>query len=133
MANLPKLLMIVFAIHLTLVLTGIVDVPLVDDNSLFVFLANPEEWTLSAFLAVIDDLFLTIGGLLIIVGTLVTKSDLLVFAGVSGVFLSFGAGLADLFVIIKAASSPEIAMIFVSPIILLYVTTVLAWWRGRSD
>ena len=133
MANLPKLLMIVFAIHLTLVLTGIVDVPLVDDNSLFVFLANPGEWDLSAFLSVIDDLFLTIGGLLIIVGTLVTKSDLLVFAGVSGVFLSFGAGLADLFVIIKAASSPEIAMIFVSPIILLYVTTVLAWWRGRSD
>ena len=130
MANLPKLLMVVFAIQLTLVFTGVAAIP---GSSLYNFLVNPGEWSSAPFLSTIIDLFLTIGGLLIIVGTFVTKTDLLIFAGIAGVFLSFGMTLANLFIIVQAQSSIEVAMIFVSPIILLYVMTILAWWRGRSD
>ena len=130
MANISKMLLAAFAIHLCLIMLGLADIP---GSSLYTFLAAPQAWTASIFLNMIDDLFLTIGGLLIIAGTILTKNDLLVFAGISGVFLSFGLPLAELWILINAQANSTVATIFVSPIILIYITAVLSFWRGRAD
>lgn len=130
MASMSKMLLVIFAIHLTLVLFGIADFP---GTSLYNFLINPGDWDSTSFLSTISDLILTLGGAAIIIGTYFTQSDLLVFGGLATIFLSFGLPLAELHSIISAQSYPEVAWLFVSPIILLYVSTLIAFWRGRAD
>lgn len=130
MANMSKLLLVAFAIHFVLILTGIADIP---GSSMYNFLTDPTGWDSSEFLNTFVDLIGLVGVGLIIAGTLFARGDLLVFAGISGVFLTFGLALAELFSIVSAQSSEVIAILFVSPIMLIYIVAVLSFWRGRAD
>lgn len=128
--NMIKLLLIVLAIHFTLIITGIADIP---GTSLYTFVTNPFNWENTDFLGLLSDLFLTAGVTgLIIAGTVLTRSDIFLFAGIASVLLSFGLPLAELFTILSAQSNSIVATLLVSPIILIYVMTCIAWWRGLS-
>ncbi len=129
--NMIKLLLIAFAIHLTLIFVlGVADIP---GTSMYQFLTNPIDWETTDFLGVFSDLFLTVGvAAVVIAGTAVTRSDIFLFAGVAGIFLSFGLPLAELFVIVAAESNAFLATVFVAPLILIYVVTVAQFWRGRA-
>jgi hypothetical protein len=77
-------------------------------------------------------LALTIGGAAIIAGTFLIKNDLLIFAGMTGIFISFGKSLGNLFTAVSAGSDPIVAWLIISPIVIIYVMTAIAWWRGRD-
>ena len=128
--NMIKLLLIVLAIHLSLMFLGIADIP---GTAMYDFITNPMRWTESDFLAVFSDLFLTVGvAAVVIAGTAVTRSDIFLFAGVAGIFLSFGLPLAELFTIVLVESNAILATLLVSPLIVIYVVTVVQFWRGRA-
>jgi len=128
--NMTKLLLVVLAIHISLMFLGIAEIP---GTAMYEFLTNPIDWASTDFLAVISDLFLTLGvAATIIAGTVITRSDIFLFAGIAGIFLSFGLPLAELFVIISEQSNVVLATVLISPIILIYVVTCVAWWRGRA-
>jgi len=128
--EMTKLLLVVLAIHLSLMFLGIAEIP---GTAMFEFLTNPIDWDTTDFLAVISDLFLTLGvAATIIAGTVITRSDIFLFAGIAGIFLSFGLPLAELFSIVSAQSNSYLAAILISPIILIYVVACVAWWRGRA-
>ena len=111
-------------------LLGIAEIP---GTAMYEFLTNPIDWDSTDFLAVISDLFLTLGvAATIIAGTVITRSDIFLFAGIAGIFLSFGLPLAELFVIISEQSNVVLATVLISPIILIYVITCVSWWRGRA-
>jgi hypothetical protein len=130
MANMIKLLLVVFAIHLTLVITGVADIPM---SSLYQFITNPTGWETTDFLGLFSDLFLSVGvGALIIAGTVVTRSDIFLFAGIAAVFLSFGAPLAELWTIITSQVNWIIATVLVGPLLIIYIVTVVMWWRNRA-
>ncbi len=128
--NMTKLLLVVLAIHISLMFLGIAEIP---GTAMYEFLTNPIDWDSTDFLAVISDLFLTLGvAATIIAGTVITRSDIFLFAGIAGIFLSFGLPLAELFVIISEQSNVVLATVLISPIILIYVITCVSWWRGRA-
>ena len=127
--NIIKLLLVVFAIHFTLMLCGIADIP---GTSLYSFITNPMDWGGTDFLSLIADLFLAVGAVAIIAGTVLTRSDIFLFAGLASVFLSFGLALAELFMLVKEQSNETLAIILISPIILIYVVTTVQFWRGRA-
>ena len=128
--NIIKLLLVVFAIHFTLMMCGIADVP---GTALYQFLINPLDWEGADFLGVLSDLFLTVGvAATIIAGTVITRSDIFLFAGIASIFLSFGLPLAELFSIVEVQSNSTLATLLVSPIILIYIITVVQFWRGRA-
>ena len=130
MASMIKLLLVVLAIHITLIFMGIADIPM---TSLAHFVTNPVDWGSTDFLALLSDLFLTVGvAAVVVAGTVMTRSDIFLFAGIAGVFLSFGLPLAELFSIVSAQSNAIVATVLVSPIILIYVITCVAWWRGQA-
>ena len=130
MPNMIKLLLVVFAVHFTLIITGIATIP---GMSLYAFVTNPLGWSTELFLASISDLFLTVaGGLAILAGTYVTRSDIFIFGAMASLFLSFGLPLAELWSIIGAQSNNILATILVGPIILIYVVTCVYWWRARA-
>ena len=129
MGALTKMLLAVFFIEVLLITLGIATIP---GEGFYNFLSDPSDWGTNALSLLITDLLLSLGGIAIIAGTFLIKSDLLVFAGLAGVFYTFGKPLANLWSIVAAQSSPTVAMLFVSPIILLYIMTIIAWWRGRD-
>lgn len=128
--NMIKLLLVVFAVHFTMIITGVADIP---GSSLYNFITNPTDWETTNFLGVISDLFLSVGvAATIIAGTVVTRSDIFLFAGIASVFLSFGLPLAELWTIISVQINQIVATVLVGPLILIYVVTCIAWWRGRG-
>ncbi len=120
----------VFGVHLTLWLFLGIDIP---GTALFQFVTNPGVWDTSGFLsAIISDITLLVGAGLIVAGTFATRSDIFLFAGMATLFISFGKPLAELFTIISTSYNSTIAMLLVSPIIIIYVMICVAWWRGRA-
>ena len=120
--NMARLLLVVFAVQLTLIMMGIAAVP---GSALWSFAQNPMDWGLTSFVGFLGDLTLLLSAGAVIVGTFFVRSDILIFAGWAGMLLSFGAGLGQLFNTISAASNPTVAMIFVSPLAILYVATAM--------
>ena len=128
--NMIKLLLVALAVHLSLIFTGIADVP---GNQLIIFLMNPLAWETTSLLGFVGDLFLVSGlTAVIIAGTVTTRSDIFLFGGISLIFLSFGLPLAELWSIVTAQSNSILATLLVSPIILIYVITCVQFWRGRG-
>jgi len=138
LANLTKLILVLVAIHIIFQMTGVVDLP---GTSVYQLLTNPTNWGASDIISLLNDLTIAAGGTLVIVGTLLPgKHDLMVFAGLATVMLTFGIGFGELFILIQAdaeaifaGGGKWIATLFVSPIVAIYFMTVISFWRGRSD
>jgi len=128
MAVLPKLLLAIFFIQVVLIAFGIADMP---GEGLYNFISNPSDWR-SGFSMILSDLILSAGGVAIVIGTFFVKSDLALFSGMAAILYTFGKPLGVLWTLIADQSSALIANLFISPIILLYIFTVIAWWRGQD-
>ena len=129
-SDITKLLLVVFAIQFTLTILGFIDIP---GNAMYQFLINPTDWDSTLFVSFITDLLTLASVGAIIVGSIIIgKSDLFIFAGLTMLFLSFGIGLAGLFTVIMAASNITVAIMVVSPIILIYLVTIIKFWRGLA-
>lgn len=133
MGKMVALLIIVFMIQLSLYLF---DVQQDDEGSFFNFLINPTPWSNDTWFA--TWIFLTGGAISIaVIGGIVLKNDLMVFAGAAGTFLLLGMPIASLWNVIGREAalgdlSQIIASIIVSPIIILYIMTALDWWKGKD-
>jgi hypothetical protein len=131
MANFTNLLLIVVAINMVFAFTGIIDVPF---SGIFQVIDNPANFLdFGFFLNFINDNWLTAGALLVFgIGT-IFKSDIMIFAGMFGTLLTYIAPLRDLYLLIAAASSHELAVIATAPLMILYIMVGVAWWRGRAS
>lgn len=133
MAKLMNMLLLVFAIQVALVLFVGYELP---GSTLWNLLTTGSGGTLQDYL---KDVIAIAGLGAIVIGSLFVKSDFLVFGGITTVFYSFGASLFSLWRYIDGKSlfgghegNPWVAMLFVSPMILMYLYTVLSFWRGRD-
>lgn len=133
MAKLLNILLLVFAIECGMVLFV---------GSEFVG-STLWEWVSTGnsgdFKDYIDEALALGGAAAILVGTLWTKSDFLVFGGISAVFFSFITSIFQLWKYIDSKSlfagaggDVGVAMLFISPIIIMYLYVVIAFWRGRD-
>ena len=128
MGAMTKSMMVVFVAYLVLILAGVVTVP---GSALWTLMFNPTNWESLSFISLISDALLA-GGAALAVGGTIFGNDTATFAGISGVFFSMGAGLMELFIIIKNTLGSEVAMIAVSPLILIFIMAIMAFWR-RGD
>lgn len=130
---LPMLLFIV-AINLSIVIFVGGSPP---GSSLWTLITNPQDWSsLDLMTLMIDAVALTsvVG---IVVGSFWTKSDFLIFAGISGVFLSFGMSIAELYNRLNqwevmGQSNSYLALIFAAPLMITYLYVTLKFWRGSD-
>jgi len=128
--EMTKLLLVVLAIHISLIFLGIASIP---GTSLYNFITNPIDWDTSDFLSsLIGDITLLAGAGLIIAGTIITRSDIFLFAGLTTLLISFGLPLAELFTIVSEQTNTSLATILVSPIIIIYIMVCVGFWRGRG-
>jgi len=87
----------------------------------------------------IDEALALGGATAILIGTIWTKSDFLIFGGISAVFFSFITSMFQLWKYIDskglfglAADNHWIAMLFISPMVIMYLYVIIAFWRGRD-
>lgn len=131
MGKLVTSLVLVFFLQFILSIAFGIAFPL---NTLYDFLINPAQWSLSSLLSLIigvPGLALT-GGVGVIFGT-IYRNDLLVFSSITVVLLSFGQSYGELFNIISVQLGFEWAVFFISPIVLIFVLNIISFWRGTTD
>lgn len=135
MGKMSYLIMGVIAVQLSMYLVFDIGIP---TSSLWELFRDPANWSSLSLTTVISDAITAISAL-IFVGGLIFKNDLMVFGGTAGIFFTFGKQLVELWRNINsqtafgdAVSAPIVASIITVPIIILYIFTVLEWWRGRD-
>lgn len=134
MGKLLPMLLFIVAINLSIVIFVGGSPP---GSSLWTLITNPQNWSsLDLMTLVIDAVALTsvVG---IVVGSFWTKSDFLIFAGISGVFLSFGMSIAELYNRLNqwevmGQNNSYLALIFAAPLLITYLYVVLKWWRNSD-
>jgi hypothetical protein len=131
---LPMLLLIV-AINLSIVVFIGADPP---GSSLWTLVFNPQDWgSLSLISLVVEASTLAALGGIAIGSFIGAKTDFLVFAGITGVFLSFGISFATLYNEFNAwevlgPSHSYIATILAAPLVISYLYTILKFWRNAD-
>ncbi len=133
MGKLLGMLLLILALNLCLVLFLGVDPP---GSALYILATNPQNWGSLSLIDYLQDT-LTLAGIVgIVVGSLWTKSDFLVFAGISTIFLSFGMGIVEFYQRLVAlpqfGPNTYLAILMVSPLILTYLYVILKFWRGND-
>lgn len=129
MVSMTKLLIGILVIQFVLVTTGLTDIP---GTAIYDMVTNPTNWNNTDFLTEISILLVGVAAFGIATAGVVFKNELAVFGGAATMFLSFGMpAFVGLYNIISTHFATEIAIMFVSPLILIYVLGTLAWWRGK--
>ena len=101
-------------------------------NSTLIQLAlNPEGITSSNVYLLVIGLLTTVGSIAVIVIGAVTKTDFIIFAGIIPPLLTLGWDFLIIFNVF-AAINIFVALLIMSPIFIVYIITVLEWWRGIS-
>ena len=138
-SNLTKLLLILVAIQIVFTMTGVSVLP---TTAMYNLLTDSGNWDTSDLIGLINGIILSVGGVLLIAGTILPgKHDLMIFAGLAAAFLSFGKGFQELFLLIQtdaqliftATGAGWIAVIFVGPLVAIFFMAVINFWRGLSS
>lgn len=134
MGKMLPMLLFVVAINLSLVMFIGIDAPL---SSLWDLIQGPQNWNDLSLLSLFGDVIGLASVVGIVVGSFWTKSDFLVFAGISGVLLSFGISISSLFTQFNAypvfgTGQSYIAILIIAPLVVSYIYFVLKFWRGSD-
>ena len=135
MGKLLPMLLLIVAINLGIVIF-IGQTP--PGSSLWNLITDPQDWSnlsLTKFLTEAATLVAITG---IVIGSFVgQKSDFLIFATITGVFLSFGMSFAELYTkldswTVLGSSQSYIATIIIAPLLISYLYIVLKFWRAAD-
>lgn len=132
MGKLINMVLLIVAINFAMFLWISPDV--VPGGVLWTLITNPENWSSLSLISYIVDALALVGGLIMIFGS-ITGNDTLMFAGVSGVFLSFGVSLVKLYSELNGITNFQgtpIPMLITAPMLVIYLYVVLKFWRGSD-
>jgi len=137
MAKLYPLLIVILSIEVCMKLFLGITTPI---TALFDLVLNPHNWDL---LSLISDTsnwlgLAAIGG--IVIGSYWSKGDFLVFAGIAIVFFTYGKIFAQLSTTLASMINAHsaygagtiISFLIIAPMIILYIYTILKFWRGND-
>jgi len=133
--KLAPFLIFLIAVEFSLMLFIGVNTPALD---LLTLVSNPENWTIDGLINRIGGVIAAVGVIGILIGTFVGgKTDFLIFGGFTTLFLSYGKVLAQLSANIAALKDVStagtlIAFLITAPIIIIYIYTVLKFWRATD-
>ena len=134
MGKLLPMLLLVVAINLAIVIFVGGTPP---GSSIWTLITNPQNWGSLSLMTLMTDAIALSAVAGIVVGSFWTKSDFLVFAGITGVFLSFGISFAELYNRfnqweVLGSSNSYIAVILAAPLLISYLYFTLKWWRNSD-
>ena len=134
MGKLLPMLLGVVAINLALVIFVGGTPP---GSSIWTLITNPQDWSNLSLMTLMTDATALAAVTGIIIGSFWTKSDFLVYAGITGVFLSFGISYAELYNRfnqweVLGSSNSYIAILLAAPLLITYLYTILKFWRNAD-
>ena len=135
MGKLLSMLLLVVAINLSIVIFVGGTPP---GSSIWTLITNPQDWSSLTLMTLMTDAVALAAVAGIVIGNFIgQKSDFLVFAGITGVFLSFGMSFAELYNRFNSwevlgESNSYIAVIFIAPLLISYLYVILKFWRAAD-
>lgn len=134
MGKLLPMLLFIVAINISLVVFVGISPP---GSSIWTLITNPQDWSSLSLMSLMTDAVALSAVAGIVVGSFWTKSDFLIYAGVTGVFLSFGMSFAELYNRfnqweVLGQSYSYIATIFIAPLLISYLYVILKFWRNSD-
>jgi len=134
MGKLLPMLLFIVAINLSIVIFVGGSVP---GGVLWNLITSPMDWGSLSLIDYLTDAVALVGIAGIVIGSFFTKSDFLVFGGITSIFLSFGISFAELYTRFNAwevlgENGSYIALIFTAPLIVSYLYVILKFWRGSD-
>ena len=106
-------------------------------SSLWDLITNPQNWSNLSLLDLIGDAAGLAAVVGIVIGSFWTKSDFLIYATITSVFLSFGISISKLFSVFNSypvfgIGQSYIAMLIAAPLLVSYIYFVLKFWRNAD-
>lgn len=134
MGKLLPMLLFIVAINLSIVIFVGASPP---GSSLWTMITSPQDWGNLSLMDLITDAVALSSVVGIVVGSFWTKSDFLIFAGITGVFFSFGISFAELYNRfnqweVLGQSNSYIALILAAPLLVSYLYVILKFWRNSD-
>lgn len=134
MGKLLPMLLAIVAINLSIVIFVGGTPP---GSSIWTMITNPQDWSNLSLISLMTDATALAAVAGIIIGSFWTKSDFLIYAGITGVFLSFGISFAELYIRfdqweVLSTSQSYIALIFAAPLLITYLYVILKFWRNAD-
>ena len=133
------MLLILGAIHIVLTMTGMIDIP---GSAIFNLMTGDTPWEATSLVTLILDLGISVGGALLIAGTILPgRNDLTVFAGALMVLITYGASIglvgatifAEADATFGAGAGSVFTMLFIGPLYIIYLWVAIAWWKGLAN
>ena len=135
MGKLLPMLLLVVAIQLSMVIFVGMSIP---GGYIWELITVPSNWNNINIMSLLGDTIALTSIVGIALGTLLgEKGDFLVFAGVTGIFLSLGISFAELFTQLNAYevlsfNASNIAMLITAPILVTFIYVILKFWRNSD-
>lgn len=135
MGKLLSMLLLIVAINMSIVIFVGGTPP---GSSLWTLITNPQDWGGLSLLTLITESATLAAATGIVIGSFIgQKTDFLIFATITGVFLSFGISFAELYNRfnsweVLSSSHSYIAIIFIAPLLISYIYVVLKFWRNAD-
>ena len=106
-------------------------------SSLVTMILNPTSWSSLSLINLLAVTIALVGAVGIIVGNFTgVKSDFIVLAGLTAIFLSYGATIFQVYQRITALNqfdpSNFLIVILMAPLIIMYLYVTVKFWRGTD-
>lgn len=107
-------------------------IPNTGTNALLSWLANPSDLLNSQFYTDINNL-ISLGAVVgvVIAGILSFTSEKGLLVGLTGLLLLIGNDIIQIYALVSLYI-PYIALLIISPLLLVYFFSIVEWWRGLS-
>lgn len=92
---------------------------------------NPQNIAINELYTQIRIAIAAVGTVGVFFGIIFGKADQAVVAGVALYLLGLGSDFVGLFTVINAAA-PVFAVLLCGPLLIMYLFTVVEWWRGMN-
>lgn len=106
-------------------------------TSLTDMLLNPSQWGTNGFFNYLGLTLAALGTTTIIAGLILFRTEFPIFAGFAGIFMGFGVSIFNFWQSMSAQgafgeSSGIILALFMVPLVILFITLILDYSRGRD-
>jgi hypothetical protein len=131
MAKLARLLITLLLIEMALIIFLGASTPA---SQLLTLVTTPNVWSSASLVEYVLGISLGLGLGVAIIGTLWSGHTELIFGGIVAVFLTYGALIGSLYIeMVKTFPDNRfIPILTVGPIAILYVYSLLKFWRGND-
>jgi len=131
MARISDYMIIIIVVCLVFHFTGALTEKNTPNSHILELALNPKDIEASDFFRPMTIILASISIAGVAVGLLTKRYDIIIWVAMFDIFIAFGADLIGIFDVLADVNIP-LAIMFVSPLLIIYILAAVEWIRGMS-